>query len=134
MQLCFPGCSAVQKPVTITMNIKDQVKRKKEGNWYWKIGVWDFSSKQWRVLCDSTKTELNFEHKLHIAEVVVAADQMNKYMDPLSKCMLFSPVTNHKGCPGRPYVGLTPGEAAAIAGCAMFGLMLLVQLCVCATL
>jgi hypothetical protein len=134
MQLCFPGCSAFHKPVTVTMNIKDQVKRKKEGGWLWKVGLWDFSSRQWRVLCDGAKTALNVERGLHIAEVVVPAELLNTCMDPQSKCMLFSPVTNYKGCPGRPYVGLTSGEAAAMAGCSVFGLMLLLQLCACAHL
>ena len=132
MQVCFPGCYSFQQPVTITMNLEDQVKRKKEGDWLWKLGVWDFNAAQWQVLCDGTKTELNLASHLDILEVIVTADNLNRFVDPLSKCLLFAPVTNYKGCPGRPYTGLTNGEAAAIAGASMFGLMLLVQLCVCA--
>ena len=134
MQLCLPGCQSVQKPVTITMNLKDQSPRKKEGEWYWLLGVWDFSGRAWVPLCDNSKSMLNLNNNhMDVLETMVDADIMNKYIDPVSKCMLFAPINNYKGCPGRStLVGITSGEAAAAAACAMFAIMLLIEVCICA--
>jgi len=131
MKVCLPGCQKIEKPVTVTMNMSDIVPRKNNGEWLWKMGIWDSVNKKWFVLCDYARTEVIKSYYPDTAEIMVSPSDVNKYMNPETNCIIFAPITNYKNCPGRPFVGLTNSEAAAIAAMSVFGLMLLLQIFVC---
>ncbi len=131
MKVCLPGCQKIEKPITVTMNMSDIVPRKGNGEWLWKIGIWDSINKKWIVLCDYARTEIIKSYYPDTVEIMVSPYDVNKYMDQKTNCIVFAPITNYKNCPGRPYVGLNNSEAAAIAAMSVFGLMMLLQIFVC---
>ena len=131
MKVCFRGCQKFEKPIIVTMNMSSLVPRKNNGIWYWKVGIWDALNKKWFVECDGTRTAAVNAFYGDTVEVLVPPADVNKYIDPTTSCIVFAPITNYKNCPGRPFVGLTNSEAAAIAALSVFGLMLLLQIFVC---